>query len=100
MKPGLCKSKLSCFSRPTALPTVESPKGVSLLGSHGTVRESLPSYGSSCLITNVFLHYGYTNFQCANKFGLSAYFCLSHFTLASLYNPFSHFTHFFSRWFS
>ena len=21
MKPGLCKSKLSCFSRPTALPT-------------------------------------------------------------------------------
>jgi hypothetical protein len=43
------------------LPPVESPKGVSPLGSHGTVRESLPSYGSSCLITNVFLHYGYTN---------------------------------------
>jgi|694.fasta_scaffold13541_1 hypothetical protein len=45
----------------SAWPTVESPKGVSPLGSHGTVRESLPSYGSSCLITNVFLHYGYTN---------------------------------------
>jgi hypothetical protein len=42
-------------------PTVESPKGVTPLGSHGTVRESLPSYGSSCSITNVFLHYGYTN---------------------------------------
>ena len=31
------------------------------LRSHGTVRESLPSYGSSCLITNVFLHLGYAN---------------------------------------
>ena len=40
---------------------VESRKGVSPLRSHGTVRESLPSYGSSCLITNVFLHFGYTN---------------------------------------
>ena len=28
---------------------VESPKGVTPLGSHGTVRESLLSYGSSCL---------------------------------------------------
>ena len=44
-----------------ALLPVESPKGVSPLGSHGTVLESLPSHGSSCLITNVFLHHGYTN---------------------------------------
>ena len=48
------------------LPAVESPKGVSPLGSHGTVLESLPSHGSSCLITNVFLHDGYTNFQTLN----------------------------------
>ena len=27
---------------------IESRKGISPLRSHGTVRESLPSYGSSC----------------------------------------------------
>ncbi len=42
---------------------VESRKGVSSVSSHGTVRESLPSYGSCCLITNVFLHHGIGN-QC------------------------------------
>ena len=32
---------------------IESRKGISPSRSHGTVRESLPSYGSSCLITKV-----------------------------------------------
>ena len=35
------------------LPIVESHKRISLLRSHGTVLESLPSHGSSCSITNV-----------------------------------------------
>src|SRR5690606_42106774 len=66
------------------LPTVESPKGVSPSGSHGTVLESLPSYGSSCLITKVSIPlrtcdtYGRTNFQCANKSGRLVYFICNH----------------------
>src|SRR5665647_3796190 len=76
---------------------VESHKGVAPLCSHRTVRESLPSHGSSCLITNVLLHYGCTNCQCGNKRGFSLYFCFSHFTAAFLYKPFSHFTHFNKR---
>ena len=38
---------------PKRLPIVESRERISLLRSHGTVLESLPSHGSSCLITNV-----------------------------------------------
>src|SRR5665647_3756259 len=62
------------------------------------VRESLSAAAdSSCLITNVLLHYGCTNCQCGNKRGFSLYFCFSHFTAAFLYKPFSHFTHFNKR---
>jgi hypothetical protein len=48
------------------LATVESPKGVAPLGPHGTVRESLPSYGSSCLITKVRIRVQRTNLGCTN----------------------------------
>src|SRR5665647_2874304 len=42
------------------------------------VRESLSAAAdSSCLITNVFLHYGHTNCQGGNKRGFSLYFCFS-----------------------
>ena len=34
-----------------------------------------PSNGSSCLITNVLLHYGWTNCYCGNKWGFSLRFC-------------------------
>src|SRR5690606_23997846 len=68
----------------SGLRTVESPKGVSPSGSHGTVLESLPSYGSSCLITKVSIPlwncdtYGRTNFQWANKSGRFVYFICNH----------------------
>src|SRR5665647_1919595 len=42
------------------------------------VRESLSAAAdSSCLITNVLLHYGCTNCQCGNRRGFSLYFCFS-----------------------
>src|SRR5665647_1658364 len=64
--------------------------------SHRTVLEGLSAAAdSSCLITNVLLHYGYTNCQCGNKRGSSLYFCFSHFIAAFLCKPFSHLTHFF-----
>lgn len=46
------------------LALIWSRKGISPPRSHGTVLETLASHGSSCLITNVLLHHGYTNFQC------------------------------------
>ena len=42
---------------------IGSCEGISPLHSHGTVLETLASHGSSCLITNVIIHYGCTNFQ-------------------------------------
>jgi len=53
--------------------SVESERGLSPLPSHGTVREPLNSYGSSCLITNAANCYGCTNVQCGNKLGRSLY---------------------------
>ncbi len=44
-------SKSVCFKlalSSIALPIIESRKGISPLRSHGTVRDSLPSHGSSC----------------------------------------------------
>src|SRR5690606_20151711 len=80
-KSAKCSKHRIC---PAALCIVESPKGVSPSGSHGTVLESLPSYGSSCLITKVSIPlrtcdtYGRTNFQCANKSGRLVYFICNH----------------------
>ena len=76
---------------------IESRAGISPSRSHGTVHETLASHGSSCLITNVLIHYGYTNFQCANNLGCSLHFRCNHFIEAILYNPFSHFTHLINR---
>ena len=61
-------------SQPNKIMAIESREGISPLRSHGTVLESLPSHGSSCLITKVQTLYGFTNFQCGKSKGDSFYF--------------------------
>ena len=51
---------------------IGSGGGISPLPSHRTVRESLPSHGSSCSRRCEYTH-GWTNFQCSNKPGVSLY---------------------------
>jgi hypothetical protein len=61
-----------------SLPLIESHKGVSPPRSHTcpasferTVLETLHSYGPSCSVTNILLHYGRTNAQCGKRLGFS-----------------------------
>ena len=63
---------------------IESREGISPSRSHGTVLESLPSHGSSCLITKVQTLYGFTNFQCGKSKGDSLYFLCNHLKEAIL----------------
>ena len=71
-----CRSFLLC--RLLGLQVIESREGISPSRSHGTVREPLDSYGSSCSITKVRVLYGFTNSQCGKSKGDSLNFLCNH----------------------
>ena len=67
-----------------ALVVIGSGEGISPSPSHGTVRESLDSYGSSCLVTKVVNLHGCTTAQWGKSAGFCRYLPRSHLTALSV----------------